>query len=80
MTYAEYKVRLMHEATKTSNESALTRKIYQAVVNFGGMGRSKLLNESELWTIPLIDFKAGEMPIRSLKEALQLVKDMITPN
>lgn len=44
------------------------------------MGTRDNISERKLWTIPLMDIEAQELPIRNRKEAIQLLKDLLTPN
>lgn len=77
ITYAEYKKLLIKNLHKRAEEEALTRKLYSAILNFGGMGRKEFINEEKIWSIPIIDYKSVNIPISSKRQALDLLKELI---
>lgn len=40
------------------------------------MGTKQHIPETKLWDIPLIDNQSGTLPISSLKEAIELLKEL----
>lgn len=59
---------------KKCEERDLLRQVRTDIINFGGMGAKKMYTPEEILPIPFIDNEHIVLPIRSIEEALRLVK------
>lgn len=68
---------MIAEAYKSSELAARIRKIETAILNFGGMGMEKIVDETEMYLIPLLDNDIVDRPITTDKAALKLISEII---
>jgi len=59
---------------KKSEEQAMLRLIRSDIIHFAGMGASKRYSDQEIMSIPIIDNQNIILPIRTVKEAVALLK------
>lgn len=59
---------------KEAEELATIRLLRSDIIHFAGMGAGKRYSDQEIMSIPIIDNKNIILPIKTLKEALALLK------
>lgn len=74
LTVREYSIMELAQFEKRAEEKAVIRELRHDIINFAGMGASKRYSPEEIQPIPLIDNADLIMPIRSIEEALKLLK------
>lgn len=74
LTIREYSILELAMFEKRAEERALLREIRADIINFGGMGAKKMYSSKEIEPIPYLDNADLIMPIRSIEEALKLLK------
>lgn len=59
---------------KRAEEMELVRLLRADIINYGGMGAKKYYSPEEIHPLPIIDNEHIVVPIRTIDEALRLVK------
>lgn len=59
---------------KHSEELATIRLLRSDIVHFAGMGASKRYSDQEIMLIPIVDNQNIILPIKTVKEAVALLK------